>query len=434
MHNAQPSDTKFNFKNPCMLLYFCIVKTLKNIIMKTKKNIRKSEQKLKNYFLNILNFKIMKTKKLISAMLLIMTMLYSGSQYGQTKSQEGNKPVIGVLNIDVKGVGMQPDQMGNLVRLELEKIDTFDVIDRYDAVYLIEKNNINISNCYGKICLVEKGKILNADKMIGGSVEAFNEIIVVTLKLINVKSGVAEKTQVKEFLYLPNELQSMMRITLREMMGLRNDPDFVQKLTKKFDYENLTNNPSQDIINLNGPRLGFMVYTGKNASYIKNAKDKGGFNAFPMMFQFGYQFEKKYLNEGNVQALFEFIPTITGLDQGFFIPSFTILHGLRSNKFGLEFAFGPTFGFNTYSTGYEDNGKWVTKRDSTFNNTHENIYERIDSKGDVRLSTGFIFAFGKTFKSGKLNIPINIWIRPDKYGCLFGASFGFNAKKKKQIL
>ena len=65
-----------------------------------------------------------------------------------------------VLNFDAKNVGYDPTQMGNLVRLELEKLDTFDVMDRYDVSYLVQKNNLQITNCYGKICLVELGKQL----------------------------------------------------------------------------------------------------------------------------------------------------------------------------------------------------------------------------------------------------------------------------------
>ncbi|GAB4142823.1 MAG: hypothetical protein Fur0041_17940 [Bacteroidia bacterium] len=44
-----------------------------------------------------------------------------------------------VLNFDTKNVGYDPVQMGNLVRIELEKLDTFSVMDRYDQNFLIEK-------------------------------------------------------------------------------------------------------------------------------------------------------------------------------------------------------------------------------------------------------------------------------------------------------
>lgn len=343
------------------------------------------------------------------------------------------KIVVGVLNVDSKGLQIQPDQMGNLVRIELDKLDTFDVIDRYDAMYLIEKNKMDISNCYGKICLVENGKLLNADKMLGGSVELIGESIIVTLRLINVSTFSTEKTVVKEFLNLPEEIQSMVSICLREVFGLKNNEELVTRLTKKFNYENLTTNPKSEKLILNGPRLGFIYYFGNNAKRLHESKNIGGYDAIPIMFQFGYQFEKQYLNEGNFQALFEVVPMITGLDQGFFIPSITVMHGLRNNKWGWEFAFGPTFGLGTFDKGFfNEDGKWITDHEEINKNINtERIVERQDSRGYTKLTTGFIFACGKTFKSGKLNIPVNTWIRPDKNGVMAGASFGFNAKKEK---
>jgi hypothetical protein len=75
---------------------------------------------------------------------------------------------ITVLNIDTHGLNYSPEQLGNLVRLELEKLDTFEVMDRYDVSYLVKKNNLDITNCYGKIGLVETGKIINSKYMLSG--------------------------------------------------------------------------------------------------------------------------------------------------------------------------------------------------------------------------------------------------------------------------
>ena len=61
------------------------------------------------------------------------------------------KQKVVVLNFDSKIPAYEPTAMGNLVRIELEKLDTFDVMDRYDVNYLVEKNALKINNCYGKI-------------------------------------------------------------------------------------------------------------------------------------------------------------------------------------------------------------------------------------------------------------------------------------------
>ena len=148
------------------------------------------------------------------------------------------------------------------------------------------------------------------------------------------------------------------------------------------------------------------------------------------MFQFGYQFEKQYLNEGRLQALFEFLPMMTGLEQGLFIPSFTFMNGLRDNKTGIEFSFGPTFSAIRTAKGYYDqNNHWQLESYNS-SNAHT-IEERLDSRGKATLKPNFIFAFGKTWTSGNLNVPVNVFVIPQKDNFRFGLSVGYNSVKKK---
>lgn len=342
---------------------------------------------------------------------------------------------VAVLNIDSKDLTYLSAQMGNLTRLELDKLDTFEVMDTYDIRYMVRKDSLDISDCYGKICLVEIGEKIKADKMLSGTAEYVGDKIIMTMKFIDVKNQSVERVKIIEFIYNPLEIQTMINLTLRELFGLKNDPDVMDKLTKKNTYEGALNNPYADILRLNGPRLGFTIFTGTTANYLKASRSDGGFDAFPMMFQFGYQFEKQYLNEGNFQALVEVIPMVTGLDQGLCIPSLTIMQGMRNNKNGLEFALGPTFGLLTEAQGYYEEGKWHLKEEwkDTINDNPNPIVWRTDSRGELRLHSGFVFAFGKTFKSGKMNIPVNAYIIPARNGLRFGASFGFNARKGHQV-
>lgn len=347
------------------------------------------------------------------------------------------KPTLTILSIDIKGLSSDPQQMGNLVRTELEKLDTFEVMDRYDVAYMVESKKLSISNCYGKLCLTEIGSLINSDKMLTGSVEQYPKSIIYTLRLIDVKTKSIEKTSVIEFLNIPEELQAFTAVSVKIMFNKPVDPNLLVKLTQRNGFDNATNNPKEERLRLDGPRLGFVTYTGKVAEIIQADKTVGGFEAFPLMFQFGYQFEKQYLNEGKIQALFEFIPLITGVDQGYFIPSFTLLHGLRSNVNGWEFALGPTINLTPKSHGYYDNANiWHREEDWKNDTTNLNlknpylIKERIDSRGSYELQTGFVLAFGRTFKSGKLNLPVNIYVIPHREGFRFGASVGFNAKNK----
>ena len=278
---------------------------------------------------------------------------------GADAQKTEKKESLTVLNIDAKGVNTDPSTMGNMVRIELEKLDSFDVMDRYDVQYLIEKNKLSIVNCYGKTCLTEIGEIINSDKMLSGTVEQMGKVIIVSYRIINTKEKKIEKTYVHEFLNIPEEIQNIVKLSIADMFGKKIDKVLMDKLSKRYEFDNTTNNPNQERLRLDGPRMGFTTYSGQLRERMMESKKSGGFDVFPVFFQFGYQFEKQYLNEGKIQALFEFIPMVTGLDQGYFIPSASILHGIRSNVNGWEFAFGPTFNLIPTAKGYYDeNDAW----------------------------------------------------------------------------
>ena len=368
----------------------------------------------------------------LSNITFLLVALFMGTFSINTSAQDlRGKPSIAVLGIDAVGLDLTANALGSIARMELSKLDKFQVMDIYDVDFLIKKSDFEVKNCFGKICMVEAGKLLKSDKMLTGSAENLGKTIVITLRLIDVESASIEKTQVMEFLHIDNQLSTMMEITVSRMFGVKVDVDVEKKLTKPFDFESSVNFPDEATLNLSGPRMGFTAFTGELSGIYKAPLSEGGFDATPLMFQFGYQFEVKYLNEGDFQALFEFIPMITGLDQGKFIPSVSILNVIRSNKTGWEFAFGPVFYLLKEKTGYYDEeSNW--KLPHQYEGEGENpadLVTRLDSRGALAFDSAFVFGLGKTLKSGRLNIPINAFYIPGKSGSRFGISMGFNASR-----
>jgi hypothetical protein len=377
----------------------------------------------------------MKTSKnLISRLLFAVISLFAliGGNTNKSFAQTPKRATIAVLHVDVQGLYETPEQGGNMLRLELEKLEIMEVIDKYDVFYLLKQNGIEVKGCYGKQCLIEAGKAVKAEKMLMGSVEKYGNSIMVTLRLFDVAKASMEKSLVREYLYLPEQVQLMLRLAVRELFNMKNEDFIVQQLTKKNTQETFLNNPAFDQVKRlrsDGPRMGVTVFTGNIANRLQESTATGGFDALPVMFQFGYQFEKQYLNEGKFQGLFEFIPMVTGIDQSLFIPSFSILHGIRNNKNGWEFAFGPTFQAISQAEGYFENGIWKLKNE--FTNPDQVTMMRLDNRGKRQLRTGFVIACGKTFRSGRMNIPLNAYFVPRKDGMQFGLSFGFNAKNER---
>ncbi|MFH0895595.1 MAG: hypothetical protein V2A54_14260 [Bacteroidota bacterium] len=343
------------------------------------------------------------------------------------------RPKMAVMTISSNCAEVPAWSVANMVRTELEKLDTFNIMDAEDVTYVIQQKKLN-ANCRGRLCLVELGNALDADYVFTGSIEKVDESFIFTFKLLDVKASEFSLTKVNEYLYLPREIRNMTSVTITEMFGKTADAQLKKSLSKRYNYENAVNTPEEPILVSSGPRMGFIGYSGSTAERIMAPKAVGGFDNIPFMFQFGYQFERAYLNEGRVQALFEFVPMITGLDQGRFIPSFSIMHGLRNNRSGWEFAFGPSISVVRMADVYRVNN--VTYLEHQWNDTLSNPYpitSQLDSRGTPRLTSSFVFGFGKTFKSGNLNIPVNIFVIPSNKGCRFGASFGFNARNRTNV-
>lgn len=372
----------------------------------------------------------------IKSMILIVLMAAGAC----TIAQAQKKQTAAVLGIDSKGVIQDAEAVGFMVRLELEKTNFYTVIDKYDVAEAVKQNNIDLKTCFGKSCVVAAGKILRTDKMVTGSVERFGEKIVISLKVVDVATEAIEKQDATEYLNLQPELQRMIGISVQKLLGVAPNQNIVNLL---INYDTPIVSPKTQL-SLNGPRMGFSIASGDAADVLSAAESQGGYNMYPITFQFGWQKEWQYLSAGDFQALVELFPMIGGLESGKFIPSLTFLNGFRMGKRGWEFAFGPSFRLVKKAEGFWGDGKngttdrqwYLSKEWNAFDPSTQNPYltvKRLDSRGVIALSTSLFFGVGRTFKSGYLNIPVNLYVLPRKEGTIVGMSFGFNLYSKPKV-
>jgi hypothetical protein len=339
------------------------------------------------------------------------------------------KTTIAIVNIDSRNLTLDNAAIANLVRLELEKTNMYEIKDKYDMTDIIDQNNIDINKSFGKNKQIQIGKTLQVDKMLTGSAEKFGEKIIIILRLINVETGVVEKTDVMEYLDQQNEMQTMIKLSVNNLLGIPNDPNLVNLL---INYDKPITS-AKTTVKLNGPRTGFAYTTGNIANRLGAPKSEGGYNMFPVTSLFGYQFEKQYLSSGQFQALIELIGMINGLESGTFSPSITFINGFRFNKSGFEFGIGPVFRVIQYANGYYDEeNNWHLESEMPVDANYP-IEQQIDNRGDYELSTGLIVAIGRTFKSGYLNVPVNLYFSPKKEGSTIGFTIGFNVAKSPKL-
>ena len=149
----------------------------------------------------------------------------------------------------------------------------------------------------------------------------------------------------------------------------------------------LTTN-AQQIDKLAGPRVGVTYLTpGFMSEELETS----------VITQYGWQWESRFADNGNVAGLVEWVVVVGGMEQQMFLPSISSLVGVRTGE-GMEYAVGP----NLSATGIN-----------------------------------MVFTIGKNFKSGDLNFPVNlafvpngnVWGEDEDSGARISIMVGFNMSK-----
>lgn len=379
---------------------------------------------------------------------LFFTALTSFGQKGQT---------IAVPGVHTSGLQTSQDAVTKLLALELVKINKYRVYDEFDLKQGVV-NDPEFQECYGKSCLIKMGEALEVDYILSGSVDGIGHKIAVNLKLIDVKNGRLQTTILKEFDMVEIELQRMLGVALREMHKVEQDEVAKKMLAYKDDIIVSTR---VGRINNSGPRIGaaYVTHGELYDFYTNRTTNQGGLGMLPIMTNLGYQFEFQYIGTDNFSGLLEFIPNVSGMEQGQFIPSLSIMNGFRFGKAGWEFAFGPTIGVRKVIDGFidSDNKYWTKdeyeaadysqwKQDSLnwdpvaeielqqYNSPNQDYRTFLDNRGEYKLRASWIMGIGRTFRAGALNIPFNVYYSSDRFGGIVGFSLGFNITKKKYSL
>jgi hypothetical protein len=346
------------------------------------------------------------------------------------------KRTCAVLNVEAtksirsKMQGLDNVSAGTMVRRELEKLSIYQVAYRQDMERVV--TNAKLEECFDLACLIETGEVLQVDRVVSGAIEYVEGSILISIREVDVATKKVSNSISREFRFLPEQLRLMVEITLRQMYQMPFDEGINVRLTQSSSRDDLINNPGVNRLNLSGFRVGMVALLGENRNIMRAPRSQGGFDSRAVLFQFGYQFETQYLNQGRLQALFEFIPMVTGIEQGLFIPSLTLLHGVRDNKTGMEFAFGPNFTLGRIASGFiNDNGDWVLRSDwapAVPGDPMPEFYTRMDSRGFYTINVGIVLAAGFSFKSGNLNIPVNAFTVMHRKSYRVGLSVGINGK------
>jgi hypothetical protein len=143
--------------------------------------------------------------------------------------------------------------------------------------------------------------------------------------------------------------------------------------------------PPARVVELSGPRFGV---TFLDDGVVARLQDRN-IDVGSTVSQFGWQFEKQFFHRsGSVAMVTEWVALLGGLEQSIAVPSLSWLVGFRTRN-GAEFGIGPNI---------------------------------------TPGGTALVLAGGHTFRSGVMNVPVNIAVVPSKHGMRVTLLTGFSLR------
>ncbi len=119
----------------------------------------------------------MKKKFVLGLILLFSTLIYAQIS-------------IAVLDLEEKGLTeLEASILTDRLRHELFQTGRYRVIERDMMGEIIDEQGFQLSECTSTECMVEIGRILGVDQMVGGSVSKFGSMYSISVRLISVETG-----------------------------------------------------------------------------------------------------------------------------------------------------------------------------------------------------------------------------------------------------
>jgi hypothetical protein len=113
--------------------------------------------------------------------------------------------------------------LSNIVREELLKSDIYFVVDRNNMESLLQEQGLQSSGvCSDLACIVQVGKILGVQKMVGGSIGKLGSKFILQLQTIDVESSKIERMEKEEYSGTLEALDGVIRSVAARLAGAAN--------------------------------------------------------------------------------------------------------------------------------------------------------------------------------------------------------------------
>ncbi|GEM_PF-6021622 len=137
------------------------------------------------------------------------------------------KTAVAVADLDADGItDAEQRVLSDRLRAEIWKTQKYEVLERQKMDDLLQEQGFQLSGACDKAsCLLEIGRLLPVEKIIGGSVGKIGNTWTITLRMIDIGSGRIEKTVTKDCPHctIDDILSPFLSYAAKDMAGIESE-------------------------------------------------------------------------------------------------------------------------------------------------------------------------------------------------------------------
>ena len=175
-------------------------------------------------------------------------------------AQSERKTAVAVMNLKGSGISDQDTRfLTDRLTIELQRAGIFDVLERDKMAEILKEQGFQQTGaCDETSCLVEAGRLLPVQKMIGGSLGKIGDVYAAQLRLIDLKTGKVEMTSARDY---KGQMEFLLTVGMREV---------AEELSGKLQAQAQTPVQTQTT-----PQTEAMIRGMLEAQYEDKSKSKG---------------------------------------------------------------------------------------------------------------------------------------------------------------
>jgi len=141
---------------------------------------------------------------------------------GAVCAQTGEKPTLGMMDLTLVGVTLDEGRLVNDQLLtEITKADRYQVIERAELAKVIKEIGYSQSGMVDNKYLLQAGKQLSAQKMVGGSVGRIGRTWTINVRVLDVATGKVERVANQKFDGTLQELLTVLKDIAAYLAGTK---------------------------------------------------------------------------------------------------------------------------------------------------------------------------------------------------------------------